>query len=106
MNNQEAFDIGVLHLLNQAQRCVNSNGQSQYRGARGCKNDVGALIPDHLYWNSMDGKTVPQMLVATGPAYDRLREHFSGVAPRLVLEDDASVGGVPEDPRASDASTS
>src|SRR6202011_4888770 len=86
MNNQEAFDIAVLHLLNQAQRCVNSNGRSQYRGSGGCKNAVGALIPDHLYWNSMDGKTVPQMLVATGSEYDRLREHFSGVAPRLLNE--------------------
>jgi hypothetical protein len=86
MNNQEAFDIAVLHLLNQAQRCVNSNGQSQYRGSRGCKNAVGALIPDHLYWNSMDGKTVPQMLAAAGPGYERLREHFRGVAPRLLNE--------------------
>jgi hypothetical protein len=86
MNNQEAFDIAVLHLLNQAQRCVNSSGQSQYRGSRGCKNAVGALIPDRLYWNSMDGKTVPQMLVAAGPGYDRLREHFSAVAPRLLNE--------------------
>ena len=86
MNNQEAFDIAVLHLLNQGQRCVNSSGQSQYRGARGCKNAVGALIPDHLYWNSMDGKTVPQVLVAVGPGYERLREHFRGVAPRLLNE--------------------
>lgn len=86
MNNQEAFDTAVLHLLNQAHRCVNSNGKSQYRGSRGCKSAVGALIPDHLYWNSMDGKTVQQLLVATGPGYDKLREHFSGVAPRLLNE--------------------
>ena len=86
MNNQEAFDIAVLHLLNQAHRCANSNGQSQYRGSRGSKSAVGALIPDHLYWNSMDGKTVQQLLVATGPGYDKLREHFRGVAPRLLNE--------------------
>ena len=86
MNNQEAFDIAVVHLLNQAQRCVNSSGQSQYRGSGGCKNAVGALIPDHLYWNSMDGKTVPQVLAAAGPGYERLREHFRGVAPRLLNE--------------------
>jgi hypothetical protein len=86
MNNQEAFDIAVLHLLNQAQRCASSTGHSQYRGSRGCKNAVGALIPDHLYWNWMDGKTVPQLLVATGSGYERLREHFSGVAPRLLNE--------------------
>ncbi len=86
MNNQEAFDTAVLHLLNQARRCADSQGQSQFRGSGGGKNAVGALIPDRLYWNSMDGKTVQQMLVATGPGYDKLREHFSGVAPRLLNE--------------------
>jgi hypothetical protein len=86
MNNQEAFDIAVLHLLNQAHRCVDSNGRSQFRGARGGKSAVGALIPDHLYWNSMDGKTVQQLLGATGPGYDKLREHLGGVAPRLLNE--------------------
>ena len=86
MNNQDAFDIAVLHLLNQAHRCADSNGRSQYRGTRGGKNAVGALIPDRLYWNSMDGKTIPQLLTATGPGYDKLREHLGGVAPRLLNE--------------------
>ena len=34
----------------------------------------------------MDGKTVPQMLVAAGSEYEKLREHLSGVAPRLLNE--------------------
>jgi hypothetical protein len=34
----------------------------------------------------MDGKTVPQVLAAAGPGYERLREHFRGVAPRLLNE--------------------
>jgi hypothetical protein len=86
MNNQEAFDTAVLHLLNQAHGCVSSSGKGQYRGSHGGKNAIGALIPDRLYWNSMEGKTVQQMLVATGPGYDKLREHLHGVSPRLLNE--------------------
>jgi hypothetical protein len=86
MNNQEAFDIAVLHLLNQAHGCMSSGGRGQYRGTRGGKNAVGALIPDHLYSNSLEGKTVQQMLVATGPGYDMLREHLKRVSPRLLNE--------------------
>ncbi len=88
MNNQEAFDIAVLHLLNQAHRCVNSSGKSQYRGSRGGKNAVGALIPDHLYLSSMEGKTIQQLLAASisGPAFDGLRGHFRAVDARLLNE--------------------
>jgi hypothetical protein len=86
MNNQEAFDTAILHLLNQAYGCVSSSGKSQYRGTHGGKNAIGALIPDRLYSNSMEGKTVQQMLAATGPGYDMLREHLQGVAPRLLSE--------------------
>ena len=86
MNNQGAFDTAVLHLLNQAHGCVSSSGRGQYRGTRGGKNALGALIPDQLYWNSMEGKTVQQMLTATGPGYDKLREHWQGVSPRLLNE--------------------
>jgi hypothetical protein len=86
MNNQEAFDTAILHLLNQAYGCVSSSGKSQLRGTHGGKNAVGALIPDHLYSNSMEGKSVQQMLAATGPGYDMLREHWQGVAPRLLNE--------------------
>jgi hypothetical protein len=86
MNNQEVFDTAVLHLLNQAHGCMSSSGKGQYRGSRGGKSAIGALIPDRLYWNSMEGKTVQEMLVATGPGYDKLREHWLGVAPRLLNE--------------------
>ncbi|HWM64958.1 MAG TPA: hypothetical protein VNO35_00110 [Steroidobacteraceae bacterium] len=86
MNNQEAFDIAVLHLLNQAHGCVSSSGRGQYRGTRGGKNAIGALIPDHLYSDSMEGKTVHQLIAAAGPAYDKLREHLNGVSPRLLSE--------------------
>jgi hypothetical protein len=86
MNNQDAFDIAVLHLLNQAHGCMSSSGKGQYRGSRGGKSAIGALIPERLYWNSMEGKTIQQMLTATGPGYDKLREHLHGVAPRLLNE--------------------
>jgi hypothetical protein len=86
MNNQGAFDIALLHLLNQGHRCVSSTGRSQFRAPRGGKSAIGALIPDRLYWNSMEGKTVQQLLTATGPGYDPLREHLSGVALPLLNE--------------------
>ena len=34
----------------------------------------------------MEGKTVQQLLVATGHGYDAVREHLSGVAPHLLKE--------------------
>jgi hypothetical protein len=86
MNNQGALDIALLHLLNQGHRCVSSTGRSQFRAPRGGKSAIGALIPDRLYWNSMEGKTVQQLLVATGPGYEALHEHLSGVAPPLLNE--------------------
>ncbi len=59
-------------------------GKGKLRGTRGGKSAIGALIPDRLYWNSMEGKTIQQMLVATGPGYDKLREHLRDVSPRLL----------------------
>ncbi len=86
MNNQGAFDIALLHLLNQAHRAMSSTGRSKLRGSQGARSAIGALIPDRMYWNSMEGKTVQQLLVATGPGYDSLRERLSGVAPQLLNE--------------------
>jgi hypothetical protein len=34
----------------------------------------------------MEGKTVQQLLVATGHGYDAVREHLSEVAPQLLKE--------------------
>lgn len=34
----------------------------------------------------MEGKTVQQLLVASGQGYDAVREHLSGVAPQLLNE--------------------
>jgi len=84
MNNQGAFDIAVLHLLNQGASCVSSSGKSQYRGINGAKNAVGALIPEALYSSSMEGKSIHQVLAASGN--EQLREHLKGVSPRLLTE--------------------
>jgi hypothetical protein len=86
MNNQGAFDIALLHLLTQGHRAVSAFGRSQLRSPRGGKSGIGALIPDRLYSKSMEGKTVQQLLAASGPEYDALREHLSGVALPLLTE--------------------
>ena len=86
INNQGAFDIAVLHLLTQGHRSVSASGRSRLRALRGGKSAIGALIPDRLYNNSMEGKTIQQLLAANGPEYDALREHLSGVALPLLNE--------------------
>jgi hypothetical protein len=65
---------------------VSSSGRSQLRAPRGGKNAIGALIPDRLYWNSMEGKNIQQLLASNGPGYDPLREHLSGVTLPLLNE--------------------
>jgi hypothetical protein len=84
MNNQGAFDAALLHLLIQGHRSVSSSGRSQLRGSRGSKSAIGALIPDRLYGNSMEGKTIQQLLAAYSPEYLPLRRHLSGVGLPLL----------------------
>jgi hypothetical protein len=86
MNNQQAFDSALLHLLNQGHPCVSSSGRVQLRSLRGGKSAIGALLPDRLYDASMEGKTVQQLLTASGREYDVLREHFAAVTPQLLNE--------------------
>ncbi len=86
MNNQQAFDSALLHLLNQGHPCVSSSGRVQLRSLRGGKSAIGALLPDRLYDTSMEGKTVQQLLTASGREYDVLREHFAAVTPQLLNE--------------------
>lgn len=86
MNNQGAFDIALLHLLNQSHRSVSASGRSQLRTLRGAKSAIGALVPDRLYRNSMEGKTVQQLLAAHGQDYEPLREHLSGVTLPVLIE--------------------
>jgi hypothetical protein len=85
LTNQAAFDIVVLHLLNQGHRSFNASGKPKHRGPRG-KSAIGALIPDSLYVISMEGKTVQQLLAASGPECERLRERLGGVTASLLGE--------------------
>jgi hypothetical protein len=85
LTNQAAFDIAVLHLLNQGHSCFNASGESKYRGSRG-KSAIGALIPDHLYVTSMEGKTIQQLLSASSGGYESLRERLGGVTTSLLNE--------------------
>lgn len=86
MNNQGAFDLALLHLLNQGHRCVSATGRSLLRSSRAGKSAIGALIPDPLYVSTMEGKTVQQLLAANGPGFDELRQHWSGVTVPLLIE--------------------
>jgi hypothetical protein len=99
MNDQGAFDTALLHLLIQGHRSVSPAGRSQLRGPRGDKSAIGALIPDQLYGNSMEGKTIQQLLAAYNPEYLPLRRHLSGVGLPLLnaLQDlhDRSGEGLP-----------
>lgn len=86
MNNQGAFDIALLHLLNQGHRSVSASGRSQLRSLRGDKSAIGALIPDQVYVKSMEGMTVRQLMASGSPDYIPLREHLSDVTLPLLNE--------------------
>jgi len=85
LTNQDAFDVAMLHLLNQGHSCINASGQARYRGPRG-KSVIGALIPDELYVPSMEGKKVQHWLAARGSEYDALRERLGSVTASLLDE--------------------
>lgn len=84
IDNQGAFDTALLHLLIQGHRSVSASGRSQLRGSVGSRSAIGALIPDHLYGTSMEGKTIQQLLAAYSPEYLPLRRHLSAVGLPLL----------------------
>lgn len=58
MNKQEIFDTVAKHLFTQGERAVNDDGLCCYRvqlGDKVLKCAVGALIPDEMYREEMDG---------------------------------------------------
>ena len=85
LTNQEAFDIAVLHLLNQGHCSFNASGKSKHRGPRG-KSAIGALIPDELYVIAMEGRTIQQLLSGSSADYASLRERLGGVTLPLLNE--------------------
>lgn len=54
---QETFDMAVGHLIKQGQRAISEDGTNAclYRGSEGTKCAVGALIPDELYTEEIEG---------------------------------------------------
>jgi hypothetical protein len=83
LTNQDAFDVAILHLLNQGHSCLSASGQARYRGRLG-KSAIGALIPDQLYVSSIEGKKLHHWLAAPGSEYGALRERLGSVTPSLL----------------------
>jgi hypothetical protein len=83
LTNQDAFDIAVLHLLNQGNGSFSASGKARHRGPRG-KSAVGALVSDRLYTVTMEGKTIHQVLAGSSAEYESVRERLGGVTPSLL----------------------
>jgi len=64
MEAQEIFDKVATHLLKQGRRSTQpeSGEMCAYRGADGTKCAVGVLIPDELYNDMMEGRTIVGLL--------------------------------------------
>ena len=58
MNNQQAFDKMVTHLFTQKCKAEDMAGRCAYRGVKGLKCAVGALISDDDYNEGFEGKTI------------------------------------------------
>ena len=57
MTNQELFDKVVAHARSQREKAVNEEGSCLYRGPRGLKCFIGALIPDDKYTPELEGRS-------------------------------------------------
>lgn len=51
----EVYDKVALHLLAQGKKAMDDEGACIYRAPDGCKCAIGALIPDEVYTDSMEG---------------------------------------------------
>lgn len=58
MTEQEAFDIVVKHLFGQKRPSTSRNGVCAYRGEKGHKCAIGALISDEEYAPELENKVV------------------------------------------------
>jgi hypothetical protein len=62
MTKQEIFDTVAFHLIKQGKKSANDRGICLYRSPGGLKCAVGCLIPDEVYWPSMEGRSVSRLL--------------------------------------------
>jgi hypothetical protein len=60
MEAQEIFDTVATHLFKQGRQSLHAGYDTMcaYRGADGAKCAVGVLIPDELYNDMMEGRTI------------------------------------------------
>jgi hypothetical protein len=87
MNNQEAFNLMVDHLRKQQQRSQGLNDTTcMYRGPDGLKCAVGALIPDELYIEDMEGSAITRILIDYRDRYPALSTLFKDIDPLFLAE--------------------
>jgi hypothetical protein len=85
MNNQQAFDTMVQHLRKQGQRSRERDSTTcAYRGADGLKCAVGALIPDEIYNEEIEGKSITRLLISERNTFPELSKLFEGVDEQLL----------------------
>lgn len=63
MTPQEIFDTVAVHLIKQGRKSLDGL-KCRYRAADGCRCAVGALIPDSLYHEAMEGMPVDVLAAA------------------------------------------
>lgn len=78
---QETFDMVLEHLAKQGGPAVNEKGLRSclYRGANGTKCAIGALIPDELYHQNVEGQSVRMLLDRDSAIGKYFNETFSGL---------------------------
>lgn len=82
MKNQTAYDIVKTHLLKQKRQSKDVGGACVYRSEEGLKCAIGALLPDDLYDEKLEGEGVRSLLEASG----KVQAHFEGVDEELLCE--------------------
>lgn len=78
MNNQEAFDLMVNHLIAQGKPAIDEEdgGSCLYRGPNNTKCAVGILIPDDKYTPSMENLYPYQLVEQHGVDFGDVETDF------------------------------
>jgi hypothetical protein len=87
MNTQEAFTAIVEHLRKQGCRSQQEDDAAcLYRGPKGLRCAVGALIPDELYEESMEGINVASLLIVKREDYPKIADLLGSVDISMLEE--------------------
>lgn len=76
MTKKEIFIAVCNHLAKQKARSVGNNEYCVYRGPGGKKCAIGALIPDEIYDERMEGKTILELIDMANNEDIALPEYF------------------------------